>query len=150
MLAGLIPTLESRLGAERIVEECEELRLEQLRLLDHTAREYPGMIANYIGEVSCVMMQVLQDPFVAIRMLANELFQFLVEKFPFIIHQYAEGLVIPLTISTNHQQSKVRAVTVTSIGRLLKIAAPELLRKNFSTLVMGLTFPFSVCLEAYL
>ena len=33
VLAGLIPTLESRLGAERIVEECEELRLEQLKLL---------------------------------------------------------------------------------------------------------------------
>jgi len=33
LLAGLIPTLESRLGTERIVEDCEELRLEQLRLL---------------------------------------------------------------------------------------------------------------------
>ena len=30
VFAALIPSLETRLGAERIVEDCEELRLGQL------------------------------------------------------------------------------------------------------------------------
>ena len=56
-------------------------------------------------------------------------------EFPSILHQFAEGLVLPLIASSNHQQSKVRAASVCSLGRLLKIAAPELLRKNFAILV---------------
>ena len=33
VFAGLIPTIESRLGSEQINEECEELRLSQLEII---------------------------------------------------------------------------------------------------------------------
>ena len=79
ILAALIPTLESRLGAERMVEECEELRLEQLRLLEHILHRYTKHIVGYMGEMSAILMQVLHDPFVPVRLLANQMLQCLVK-----------------------------------------------------------------------
>ena len=39
VFAGLIPTLESRLGSEQINEQCEELRLAQLEII-HKGNDY--------------------------------------------------------------------------------------------------------------
>ncbi|CBY21682.1 unnamed protein product [Oikopleura dioica] len=135
LLAGLIPTLESRLGTERIVEDCEELRLEQLTLLFRVIKSHGEVIPGYMPEISLILSRTLADPFVTARLVANEILRHMIATYPYNFHQYAEFMLPALFTSSNHQQSKVRASTVTSTWQLLKIAAPEHLRKNMSILV---------------
>lgn len=135
VFAGLIPTLESRLGSEQINEECEELRLSQLEIIHKALKDYKQTMGSYLNEICAILFRTLQDPFHNIRLLSNEILLILISDFAFNIHQYSEQLILPLINSLNHQQSKIRSATVRSMSNLLKISDPALLRKNLAYLV---------------
>ena len=84
ILAGLIPTLETRLGAETMVEESEELRLEQFQLLNNIVENYTENCVGYMSELAAILFKVLMDPFVPLRVLANQMLQFWSKSFHLI------------------------------------------------------------------
>jgi len=135
IFAGLLPTLEARLGTEQMIEGCEELRVKQLELIKHICTGYRSLLGGYLNELTMIMRRTLEDPFHAIRLISSSILLTLIEHYAINIHQYAEFFVMPLVNSLNHQQSRVRAATTNTMLKLLKISAPELLRKNLSYLV---------------
>jgi dynein assembly factor 5 len=98
-------------------------------------KSHGEVIPGYMPEISLILSRTLADPFVTARLVANEILRHMIATYPYNFHQYAEFMLPALFTSSNHQQSKVRASTVTSTWQLLKIAAPEHLRKNMSILV---------------
>ena len=77
---------------------------EQLKFLTDIAKTNTPTMGGYMNELSAILMRVLQDPFVSVRLLANELLRFLIENFASTVHQFAEALILPLIYSSNHQQ----------------------------------------------
>ena len=55
VFAGLFPTLESRLGAEATVENCEELRFMQLNIIHGAITKYKKIMGGYLNEI-CVRL----------------------------------------------------------------------------------------------
>ena len=92
-------------------------------------------MCGYLNEITMILRRTLEDPFHDIRLISTEILLNLIQNYSFNIHQYAEFFIMPLVNSLNHQQSRVRAATTDTMLKLLKIAAPELLRKNLSYLV---------------
>ena len=70
-------------------------------------------MGGYMNELCAILMQVLQDPFVPVRLLANQLLRFLIDHFASTVHQFAEALLLPLIYSSNHQQENVRILKYT-------------------------------------
>ena len=67
IFAAFIPMLETRLGTEKLIEECEELRVKQLTILKTSCEKYQSLLGGYLNEITKILIRTLEDPFHDIR-----------------------------------------------------------------------------------
>ena len=67
LLQYTVPVLVARLGQPDIFEPSEELRLELIKLISLTLKDFKASMSPYVGDLVLVLRQTLQDPYPEVK-----------------------------------------------------------------------------------
>ena len=111
----LISSLHSRLGTEPSLETCEEIRIQEIKLLSKIIENYTLCIPPIMSEVTDILFRLGKDKCPQVKNIVSSCIIFLsTNGLRFSSKKLLEGIRNNLS----HQQFKVRSSTIEAIGAL--------------------------------
>ncbi|XP_076458968.1 dynein axonemal assembly factor 5-like [Babylonia areolata] len=119
-LSYVFPVLVQRLGQQEIVEPSEELRLQLVELFSLLVDRAGQKLPAYLDDSVKILQRTLMDPFPDVKKESCKCASKIAKAIPQYFHMVSETLIKPLLMSITHQHSKIRALTVSTIGDVIQ------------------------------
>lgn len=116
----IIPVLANRLGSEDVYEECEEIRLSMLNILEALVKnceksDEEKVLTGWMSEIVRILCKTGEDKYHESRKISFSIIREFVVRVKRTIHLMAESFLKPLTKSLTHQHSKVRVSAIQTL-----------------------------------
>ncbi|XP_070187800.1 dynein axonemal assembly factor 5-like isoform X2 [Littorina saxatilis] len=119
-LSYVFPILVQRLGQQEMVETSEEIRLQLMELMSLLIDKAGPKLPAYLEDSMKILQRTLMDPFPDVKRESCKCASKIAKAIPQYFHMVSEMLIKPLQTSITHQHSKMRVLTVTTIGDVLQ------------------------------
>ncbi|KAL8584267.1 hypothetical protein ACOMHN_034952 [Nucella lapillus] len=119
-LSYVFPVLVQRLGQQEIVEPSEELRLQLVELFSLLVDKAGERLPAYLEDSVKILQRTLVDPFPDVKKESCKCASKIAKAIPQYFNMVSETLIKPLLMSITHQHSKMRALTVSTIGDVIQ------------------------------
>ena len=119
-LSYVFPVLVQRLGQQEITEPSEELRLQLVELFSLLVDKAGQKLPAYLDDSIKILQRTLVDPFPDVKKESCRCASKIAKAVPQYFHMVSETLIKPLLMSITHQHSKMRALTVMTIGEWVR------------------------------
>ena len=119
LLIKIFPTLVKRLAQQDIVEPSEEIRLQLLKFLEQIIQICKKKVTPFVNDVVKILQQTITDTYPEIRKCSCECASLVAATIPEQFYHHSEMLIKPLLLTVTHQHSKVRALVIQTIGKIL-------------------------------
>ena len=105
-----------RLGQLEITEPSEEIRLQLVGLAVLLVELTRKNIAPYLDDLIRILQRTIVDSYPEVKKTSCHCASILARSIPEYFHMQSESLIKPLLLTVSHQHSKVRVITIQTIG----------------------------------
>lgn len=115
-LLHLVPAIHHGLATVPVVEESEDVRLLQVRIISSLITQFEGQMIPYMDDVVSILKEVVLDGCPEVRKAAGECVSCFARATRDKFHMQSEALVKPLVKALRHQRFKNRIACINALG----------------------------------